>query len=306
MIDNTLWIERYRPQSLEDFIGNDFVKEKIQTFISTQDMPSILLFGGAGGGKTTLGKILVENIECDYLYINASDENNVETIRTRVKNFAVTLGFHKWKIIFLDEFSEMSFQAQGILRNLMEECSQTTRFILTCNYIEKVIDPIQSRCQAFNIIPPSKKDIAIHTANILEQESITYLPTDLKVLVDTYYPDIRRLIGECQKLALNGELKLNKEAVLEANYVLKVIDILKSKKSASQSLIEIRQLFADSQVTDFSQLYQMLYDQVDNYSAGHTAEIILKTAEYEYQSQTRLIKELSATSLIISILELIR
>jgi replication factor C small subunit len=255
--------------------------------------------------NTTIGKILANEIDCDCLYINASDENNVETIRNKVKGFASTLSFKKWKIIFLDEFSEMTPQAQMILRYIMEEYSESSRFILTANYIEKIIEPIQSRCQIFNVVPPSKKDIAIHVHNILSIENVIYTPSDLKVLIDSTYPDIRKLINECQKQSINGELKLDKKSVIESNYALKVIDILKNTKSAGSSLAEIRQLFADSKVTDFTPLYQLLYEQVDSYSKGKSAEVILKITEFEYQSQLRVIKELSAAALIISILEII-
>lgn len=302
---NSIWCEKYRPITLDDYVGNIQVLEKIRSYIENDDIPHLLFWGTAGGGKTSLGKIITNSLDCDYLYINASDENNVDTIRNKVKSFATTLGFKKWKIVFLDEFSEMTFQAQAILRNLMETYSDKTRFILTANYIEKIIDPIQSRCQVYNIIPPSKREVALRAHNILTAEGIKYEPADLKIILDSVYPDIRKVINECQKNSLNGELKLNKQNIVEANYALKIIDILKDrKKTAKDSLSEIRQLFADSSIHDFTPLYQLLYDHVDDYSNGNSADVILKITEYEYQSGFRVIKELSAASLIISILEI--
>lgn len=305
-VENSLWVEKWRPKNLDDYIGNQSVIDKVRSFIDANDVPHLLFYGSAGTGKSTICKIIINAIDCDYIVINASDENNVETVRTKVKNFASTLGFKTWKIVMLDEFDYMTPNAQAILREMMEKYSNSTRFLLTCNYVEKIIPAIQSRCQCYNIVPPKKSDVAIRAAQILDQEEITYTPGDIKILVDAGYPDIRKVINDCQKQSINGELKLDKQSIIESNYALKTIDILKGKKTAKESLSEIRQLFADSQVKDYTPLYQLLYDEVDSYSNGHSAEVILKIADYEYQSTIRVIKELSAAALIISILEVIR
>ena len=200
----------------------------------------------------------------------------------------------------------MTASGQAILRELVERHSANTRFLLTANYIEKIIPAIQSRMQTYQVEPPSKKDVAIRVSEILTAENVQFTPMDIKVVVDAHYSDIRKIIGECQRQVIDGELKLDRRSLIEANYVIKAIDILKSNKSAKESLSELRQLLADSQVKDFTPLFQILYDKVDEYSKGHTAEVILKLAEYEYQHQTRLIKEMSAAAALISILELIR
>ena len=171
---NSLWVEKYRPSSLDTYIGNDHLKSKVSIYLESGDLPHLLLFGRAGTGKTTLAKLLVKNIECDYLYINASDENNVDTVRTKVKNFASTIGFKDLKIIILDECDYITPNAQAALRNLMETFSRHCRFILTCNYVERIIDPIQSRCQSFQIVPPSKKEVAVHLSNILKHPLLPY------------------------------------------------------------------------------------------------------------------------------------
>ena len=171
MVDNSLWVEKYRPIKLDDYVGNEHLKEKVSGYIESEDVPHLLLFGRAGTGKTTLAKLIVKSIECDYMVINASDENNVDTVRNKVKNFASSQGFKKYKIIILDEFDYMTPNAQARLRNLMETFSKHCRFILTCNYVEKIIDPIQSRCQTFQIVPPSKKEVAVQLDKILKSES---------------------------------------------------------------------------------------------------------------------------------------
>ena len=170
-VKHSLWVEKYRPTTLDTYIGNEHLKSKVKIYLESGDLPHLLFYGKAGTGKTTLAKLLVKNIECDYMYINASDENNVDTVRTKVKNFASTIGFKDMKIIILDECDYITPNAQAALRNLMETFSKHCRFILTCNFVERIIDPIQSRCQSFQIIPPSRGEVAKHTHDILISET---------------------------------------------------------------------------------------------------------------------------------------
>ena len=172
MAEHSLWVERFRPTKLENYVGNEHLKAKVERYIKTNDVPHLLLYGRAGTGKTTLAKLIVKNIECDYLYINASDENSVDTVRNKVRQFASTIGFKDMKVIVLDECDYITPNAQAALRNLMETFSKHCRFILTCNFVERIIDPLQSRCQVFEIIPPSKKDVALHLVKIIEQEKL--------------------------------------------------------------------------------------------------------------------------------------
>ena len=170
--EHSLWVERYRPDTLSGYVGNEHILEKVRIYIQNEDVPHLLFFGGAGTGKTTLAKIITNQIDCDLMYINASDENNVDTVRDKIRGFASSMGFRKWKVIILDEADYLTPNAQAALRNLMETFSKTTRFILTCNYVEKIIDPIQSRCQTFGITPPSKKEVAIRLKEILDLEGV--------------------------------------------------------------------------------------------------------------------------------------
>ena len=198
-IKHSLWVEKYRPTTMDTYIGNEHLKSKVEVYLESGDLPHLLLYGRAGTGKTTLAKLLVNNIECDYLYINASDENNVETVRTKVKQFASTMGFKDMKIVILDECDYITPNAQAALRNLMETFSKHCRFILTCNYVERIIDPIQSRCQSFQIIPPDRKQVATHLSDILSKESVQYELDDIVTIVNSGYPDIRRVINSSQQ-----------------------------------------------------------------------------------------------------------
>ena len=304
-MSNTLWVEKYRPSSLDTYIGNEHLKSKVKVYLESGDLPHLLLFGKAGTGKTTLAKLLVKNIECDYMYINASDENNVDTVRTKVKNFASTVGFRDMKVIILDECDYITPNAQAALRNLMETFSKHCRFILTCNYVERIIDPIQSRCQSFQVIPPSKSEVAKHLHNILVQENVMDSMEDIKVLVDSGYPDIRRVINSAQRNVVNGQLKLDTSSIIQNDYKLKLLKILETqdKKTAFK---DIRQLLADNKITDFADLFRLLYDEVDGYGKGHVAECILIIARYELSDSQVVDKEINAMAMIIELLGVIK
>ena len=303
--NNTIWVEKYRPSNLETYIGNEHLKSKVEIYLESGDLPHLLLYGKAGTGKTTLAKLLVKNIECDYLYINASDENNVDTVRTKVKNFASTIGFKDMKIIILDECDYITPNAQAALRNLMETFSKHCRFILTCNYVERIIDPIQSRCQSFQIIPPSKSEVAKHLHNILVKENVMDSMEDIKVLVDSGYPDIRRIINSAQRNVVKGKLKLDTSSIIQNDYKLKLLKILETqnKKNAFK---DIRQLLADNKITDFADLFRLLYDEVDGYGKGHVAECILVIARYELSDSQVVDKEINAMAMLIELLGVVK
>ena len=304
-LSHTLWVEKYRPNNLDTYIGTEHLKDKVSVYLESGDLPHLLLYGKAGTGKTTLAKILVNNIDCDYLYINASDENNVDTVRNKVKNFASTMGFKDYKIIILDECDYITPNAQAALRNLMETFSKHCRFILTCNFVERIIDPIQSRCQSFQIIPPSKKEVARHIHNILLEENVMSDMKDLKVLIDSGYPDIRRVINAAQRNVVKGKLKLDTTSIIQNDYKLKLLKILKTqdKKTAFK---DIRQLLLDNKITDFADLFRLLYDEVDDWGKGHVAECILVIARYELSDTQVVDKEINAMAMLIELLGVIK
>ena len=289
---NTLWVEKYRPKKLEDYVGNDHLKQKIRDYIESGDVPHLLLFGKAGTGKTTLAKLIVNSINCDFMILNASDENNVDTVRNKVKSFASTIGFKDIKIVILDEFDYMTPQAQAILRNLMETFSKHCRFILTCNYVEKIIDPIQSRCQTFQIIPPTKKDVAVQISKILTEERIQFELKELVPIVDSSYPDIRKIINTCQLNSSKGILKIDSSSISDADVRVKIIDILKSKDDKRNRYVNLRQAVADSRIQDFTELYTHLYEKVNDYAVGNTSAVIMILAQGQYKDAMIVDKEI--------------
>jgi len=300
---HTIWNEKYRPQSLDTYVGNDTVKSTFQQYIETNDVPHLLLYGDAGSGKTTLAKIIANTIAKDnYIYINASDENSVDTVRDKIKQFASSIGFGGLKLIILDECDYMTPNAQAALRNVIETFSKTTRFILTCNYVDKIIDPIQSRCQIFNIVPPSKKEVAQHLVKILDGENVNYEKDNLATIINQSYPDIRRVINTTQRCVIGGVLKLDETTLVEHNYLSSIVDILKSSKNKKEKFDGIRQLLADNHVRDFNQMFRHLYDTVDTYANGFVSTIILIIAEAQYKDSFVVDHEINAMAMFIQII----
>jgi replication factor C small subunit len=302
-LTHSLWTEKHRPTTLKDYIGNEFLKETVQRYIDQDDIPHLLFHARAGTGKTTIGKIITNTIDCDVLYINASDENNVDTIRTKIKSFVSSVGFKKWKVVFLDESDYLTPNAQAVLRNMMEQFSKKSRFILTCNYPEKIIDPIQSRCSAFEVYPPSKKDVAVRLVDILKQENIEFDMKDVGIIINNNYPDIRRVIGATQRQIVNGRLQLTKQAVMEVDYMNKILDALKSNVNYKDKFVTIRQIIADSKVRSFDDLYRFLYDNVEQFAKeGTQAAIILEIAKAMRDDPMCVDKEINIMSMFIGII----
>ena len=304
--ENTLWVEAFRPNTLDGYVGNESVVEKVKLYLASGDVPHLLFYGLAGTGKTTLAKIIANGVDADVMYINASDENNVETVRTKVKNFASTVGFRRWKIVILDESDYMTPNSQAALRNLMETFSTNTRFILTCNYVEKIIDPIQSRCQVFAITPPNKKEVAKRIVEILNKLNIDYETNDLVSIINAGYPDIRRILNSCQRQVINNKLTVDTASIIQANYMTKVLDVLINESDKKNAFKVIRQTIADSRVRDFTALYRYLFDEIDNYAKGHIASVILILAEQQYQDTFVVDKELHMMATIVKLLNEIK
>jgi DNA polymerase III delta prime subunit len=300
--ENSLWVEKYRPNTLDGYVGNEAILEKVKIYIKNEDVPHLLLYGQAGTGKTTLAKIITNQIDCDVMYINASDENSVDAVRDKIKGFASSVGFRTWKVIILDESDYLTPNAQAALRNLMETFSKTTRFILTCNYVEKIIDPIQSRCQTFAITPPSKKEVAIRLKDILDHENVKYEFKDLAILVNGGYPDIRRVLNASQRQVVDGRLKIDRTSTIQANYMGEVLSVLKSNNNVKSSFIKIRQIIANSKIRDFTPLYRFMYDEIDNYAKGKVGNTILKIADGQYKDASVVDKEINVMAMLLEIL----
>jgi replication factor C small subunit len=299
--EHTLWVEKYRSQTLEDYVGNETIKKTIQQYLNQNDIQNFIFYGPAGTGKTTLAKLIVNNLDCDYIYINASDERGIETIRDKVQGFASVASFKPLKVIILDESDFLTIQAQASLRNIIETFSRTTRFILTCNYVERIIDPLQSRCQVLKIVPPSKQEIAYHVVDILKQENVGMGADDLKSVINQFYPDIRKMLNTLQMSVDGDEIKLDKSLLVSSSYMSQVVKELQQK---SPSWRNIRQIIADANVNDFEELYRYLYDNASAYASGNEGMVAIYINEYTYQSNFRIDKEINCMALISRLIEL--
>ena len=299
MSSHGLWVERYRPQDLSTYVGNEHLKTKVERFLDDGNIPHLLLYGRAGGGKTTLAKIIVNNTECDYLYINASDERNIDLVRDKLKTFASSVGFKPMKVVILDEADYLNVNsAQPALRNLMETFSAHCRFILTCNYVEKIIDPIQSRCQTYKIVPPSKKEVAVHAKTILEKENISFDLDDLALVVTAGYPDLRKVINELQRMSINGKLTVDKDGMIHNEFKLQFLDAIRN----GESIGTIRKMVADSNFTEYTELYRLLYDEVESFGVEKMPEIIADISKGSYQDVLVVDKEINFIATVSNIL----
>ena len=299
--EHTLLVEKYRSKDLDEYVGNEHIKKTITQYLGQNDIQNLIFYGPAGTGKTTLAKLIVNNLNCDYLYINASDERGIETIRDKVSGFASTASFKPIKVVILDEADFLTIQAQASLRNVIETFSRTTRFIMTCNYVERIIDPLQSRCQVLKVIPPSKKEVAVHLAKVMAHEAISYDVEDLKTIVNQYYPDLRKCLNTIQLSTQNQKLVIDKSVLVSSNYMT---SILKELSNAKPKWREIRQIIANANVSDFEELYRYLYDNANVYASGREGMVAIYINEYSYQSNFRIDKEINCMALIQKLIEL--
>ena len=299
--EHSLLVEKYRPVNLENYVGNDHIKKTISQYLDQNDIQNLIFYGPAGTGKTTLAKLIIKNLDCDYLYINASDERGIETIRDKVSGFASAASFKSIKVVILDEADFLTIQAQASLRNVIETFSRTTRFILTCNYVERIIDPLQSRCQTLKIIPPSKQDIAYHLIDVFRKEEVDCSAEDLKSIINQYYPDIRKMLNTIQLSIQDNEVVIDKSVLVSSNYMAQV---LKELTNAKPSWKNIRQIIANANVQDFEELYRYLYNNASVYADGKEGMVAIYINEYTYQSNFRIDKEINAMALLQKLIEL--
>ena len=295
---HTLFTEKYRPDTLKGYIGNDDFKSSLQQWIDTNDVPHLLLCGGAGTGKTTAAKLIVNNINCDYVYINCSDENGIDTIRDKVKSFASAASFKPQKVVIMDEADFLTINAQAALRNVIETFSLTTRFIFTCNYVERIIDPIQSRTIVFELTPPSMHDVAFKCVEILDLEGVTYTKADIVRIVKQTYPDIRKTLNLLQSSIKNGDLQQSREITNFNQTSDQIITLLKGQNI--KNFTTIRQLVMDSNVRDYNELYRVLFERADEFTNSAIATLII--ADYQYKSIMAPDKEITFCGCIAKLL----
>jgi len=264
-----IWVEKYRPSTLDDIVLSKDARDYFNNVKQSGNLPNLLLVGSPGVGKTTLAKIIINDIlQSQYLYINASDENGIDTIRTKVINFAQTQSiFGTIKVIVLDECDGLSLDAQKDLRNSMEEYHDIARFVLTANYQHKIIPALQSRCHTFVFTPP-KEEYIKRVLHIINEEKVDIEHNHLSELINKSYPDLRKCINNIQKYNITGKkgsvLSNAESIVVECLALLQKKDMYKARKH----IIENETLFSN----DYDMLFKTLFEQLYNNKLSLSAD----------------------------------
>ena len=290
MRDEFLWVEKYRPKKIEDCILPKSTKETFQQFVNKGEIPNLLLAGPAGCGKTTVAKALCQELGVDYYVINGSDEGRfLDTVRTNAKNFASTVSLSseaKHKVIIIDEADNTTSDVQLLLRASIEEFAGNCRFIFTCNYKNKIIEPLHSRCAVvdFSIKGKEKQEIAAAFFNrlngILDGERIQAEKKVLIELIQKHFPDWRRVLNECQRYSVSGKIDTG---ILATFSDVKTDDLFKNLKE--KNFPEVRKWCVNNLDNDPSVLLRRIYDGCyDSLDGPGIAAAVLIIAKYQYQS----------------------
>lgn len=300
-IQNFIWFEKYRPKSIDDMVLPSNIKEKFQSYIDEQNIPHLLLYGSNGSGKTTMATILMDNIKCQKLILNASGEDRgIATIKGKVKQFAASQPFQKGaiKIILLDEADFLTAESQTALRNTMETYSSTCRFILTGNYVDKIRKELKSRCTIYEFSQYPKKRLVKYLESILTNEKVKSDKEDLEKLIDCYYPDIRSIVNNLQACSVNK--KFDPELLSSTTIDLEQV----SNNIKSGNVKTLRTLWAG--ITDFSFLYKYLFDsfifEIGEKNRPEIAEVI---GEFLYRDFSIADRELNMTVCCITLMKII-
>jgi len=286
MDQHILWVEKYRPAKVEDCILPDGIKKTFQEYVNRKEIPNLLLSGSAGVGKTTIAKALCEEVGCDYLVINGSDENGVDTIRVKIKSYASSMSLLGGrKVIILDEADYLTVNAQAILRASIEEFSGNCSFIFTCNFKNRIIDPIHSRCTVVDFkINGSKPKMAAQFFKrvewILEQEGIIYDKPVVAEVITKYFPDNRRILNELQRYSVGGTIDKGLLASVSDVMLTELINSLKVKDFAGARKWVTNNLDNDP-VRIFRTMYDKLYEVLQ---ANSVPQMVLILAKYQYQA----------------------
>lgn len=290
MLEQMLWVEKYRPHKIEDCILPDSIKTNFQEYVNRKEIPNLLLAGSAGVGKTTIAKALCEEVGCDYIVINGSDEGRlIETFRTKIKNYASSLSLSGGrKVVIIDEADYTNADSvQPALRNFMEEFSSNCSFILTCNFKNRIIAPLHSRCSVIDFkIPGAQKakmaaQFFKRVTWILEQENVAYEKDVVASVVTKYFPDNRRVLNELQRYSSNSRNTIDK-GMLTASVDSDFADLIKALRD--KDFAGTRKWVAQNLDNDPNSILRTVYDKLYDFLAPDSVPIaVLILAKYQYQ-----------------------
>ena len=286
-MNHLLWVEKYRPSRVEDCILPDAIKSTFLEYVAKKEIPNLLLSGSAGVGKTTIAKALCEEVGCDYIVINGSDESGIDVLRTKIKNYASSVSLSGGrKVVIIDEADYLNPNStQPAMRGAIEEFSSNCSFIFTCNFKNRIIDPIHSRCSVIDFkINGSKQAMAAQFFKrvewILEQEGVTYSKDAVAAVITKHFPDNRRVLNELQRYAVSGNIDAGIVASVADVQLGPLVAALKDKDFAS-----VRKWVTNNLDNDPVKIYRKLYDGLyEVLKANSVPQLALHLSKYQYQS----------------------
>jgi len=305
-IEHYLWVEKYRPQTIDECVLPKGIKKTFKDMVQSGESQNLLLSGGAGCGKTTIAKALCSELDTDVIVINCSEDGNIDTLRTRIRDFAssVSISGNK-KVVILDEFDYSNAQStQPALRGFIEEFSDNCRFILTCNFKNRIIEPIHSRCTVVNFLIPNKEKPQLamgfmeRVKYILDEEGIPYEEKVIAELIKKHFPDFRRILNELQRYSIAGSIDVGILTQIGEVDTKKLITAMKEKDFTS-----VRKWVVENIDNDPTQIFRKIYDGMYDYFEGNSIpKVVLIIAEYQYKSAFVADAEINLTACLVEIM----
>ena len=303
-----LFVEKYRPQIIEDCILPKSLKNTFQSIVDKGELVNMMFTGSAGVGKTTVARALCNELGLDYMMINGSEDGNIDTLRGKIKQFASTVSLQGGqKVVILDEADYLNPQStQPALRGFIEEFSSNCRFILTCNFKNRIIDPLHSRCSIYEFNIGNKSKMAGHFMQrlqfILDSENITYENQVLAELIMKYIPDWRRVLNECQRYGMSGHIDTGILVTLSESSIKGLMEDLKSKNFKS-----MRKWVTDNMDVESTKLFRMVYDNMVEYVTPNSIpQLVLILADYSYKDSFVADHELNVVACMTEIMSQIK
>lgn len=283
-----LWVEKYRPRTVGECILPKSLKDTFTNIVASGELPNMMFSGSAGVGKTTMARALCNELDLDYIIINGSEEGNIDTLRGKIKQFASSVSLSGgYKVVILDEADYLNPQStQPALRGFIEEFSNNCRFILTCNFKQRIIEPLHSRCSVYDFTIPVKEKPAMAAGffkrliTVLENENIEYEQKALITLVEKHFPDWRRVLNECQRYSVSGKIDAGVLINIDSDNVKTLMASLKNK-----DFKKMRKWVVDNIDIEPQSIFRMIYDNmVDHAQPQSIPQIVLIIADYQYKN----------------------
>ena len=305
MREEFLWVEKYRPQTIDDCVLPKGLKKTFREFVKNNEIPNLLLCGSAGIGKTTIAKALCTELDFDYILINGSEEGGIDTLRNQIKNFASTVSLTGGrKVVILDEADYLSHVTQPALRRFIEEFSKNCRFIFTCNFANRIISPLHSRCSVIEFKIPKQetpevaRNFMVRVQSILEQEGVKYDTKVIVELITKYVPDWRRVLNELQRYSAGGTIDVGILSNTAEIHIDEVIDYIKTK-----NFTKLRKWVVNNMDNDPHVVFRKVYDKLsDVLTPAGASQAVVIIAEYGYKSAFVVDQEINTVACLTEIL----